>query len=106
MSEKLQPRPPIVKLLTLWVYDYDNTTKEPHDRVISHGIWETIEAGLEEKSTHFWRFYKLRCVMPFHQSISVGDTRTMYESTILALCHQVTIQHLPKVSEDQYLNKV
>lgn len=88
-----QRKEPTVKLLTLWMRDNGFEERQVSDSFICYGIWETFEV-LEEGNS---RVYTLRCVWPMHRDLKVGDERKMYELVILALCHQVKIQHLPKV---------
>lgn len=105
MKKLLKPK---VKLLTLWVLDWNYQSNQPSDNTISHGIWETIEVEVLENKTG--RVYTLVCVSPNHPSLKVGDKRRMYESVIIELCHRVVIRHLPKLksmirTERKKLNK-
>jgi len=85
-------RPVYITLLSFWMLN-DNAivAADPDEHVISHGIWRVI--SVEAKKG--WRYYTFDCIMPMHKSLIIGEKRTMNEQVIMAMCHPVTITHLP-----------
>jgi hypothetical protein len=88
---------PTIKLLTWWMIDPAFESRSPSDdsHIISHGIWEARSVFINEDS----RAYEFVCIMPHHDSIKIGDKRKMYEDVVLAMCHPVTLTHLPKLDK-------
>lgn len=85
---------PKIKLLTWWMLDKQfHQDKDSH--FLSCGIWETI--GVQE--TNQGRVYEFRCILPSSDGVQVNDKRKMHEDVIIALCHQVEINHLPKLKK-------
>ncbi len=89
---------PQIKLFTLWVLDssHENQLGDTNSEYyISRGIWETF--GVKE--TERGRFYTMRCVISHVKSLEVGKLMEMHEDSIIHLCHQIKIIHLPKINE-------
>ena len=84
-----------VKLLGLWALDdkYENPNFIS-DATICHGIWEVMGVKINDANN---RIYTMVCIAPSNSKIKIGDKRIMHEQTILHLCHEVKIIHLPKV---------
>lgn len=85
---------PTIKSLTWWTLDseYESKVSGTNTHVLGGGIWEARSAFINEDS----RAYEFVCVISFHADVKLGDTRKMYEDVVLALCHPVTLTHLPK----------
>jgi hypothetical protein len=81
---------PTIKLMKLFAlkekYDY----KFDAD-FICQGIWKT--QSVFYKDGH--RAYELVCVAPFYETVKRGDTRKMYEDTIIATCDRIEIVRTP-----------
>ncbi len=90
----------MVKLLTLWVLDDENSYNSDvvPSYIISNGIWETC--GVEEihvkGKTEIRRIYDLQCVQSYHKNLERGTVVKMQEELIIELCHEVKLIHLPK----------
>ena len=82
---------PLIKLFTWWMPNGKNL-------IIPDGIWETISvSGIDNK-----RNYVLRCICSFDREIKQGDKINHWEEVIILLCHQVKIEHLPKIDHKQW----
>lgn len=88
-------KPVFVKLLTLWMIDDEYQSTDLSPVIIGHGIWET--RGVDEINGD--RIYDLVCVTSYHKDLKVGDKRRMNEESIMVLCHEVKLIHLPKVNK-------
>lgn len=103
-AQKVWPTKPLVKLLTLWMWDkeYSGGVKQkPHEHIISFGIWEALSVEVNGE----YRVYTLRCVLPMHENLKFGEIRRMDETILLLLCHRVTIEHHAKEAADEFLLK-
>jgi hypothetical protein len=90
----LAESPVRIKLLTLWMMDKEFLQRDPSTHFISCGIWQTQSVFYDVDDN---RAYEFVCVWPMHKDLKFGDTRKMYEETILHMCHQIEITHLPKI---------
>lgn len=92
METAVKRSKPIIKLGTTWTTRWHNKKGEPHTVFISHGIWEACAVKKDKKEG---RIFTLKCVIPHHANLKVGDTRKMNEETLLYLCNPVTLNIYP-----------
>lgn len=91
--EQLLQLPAKVKLQKMWMMDQHHQSLIPSTYMISHGIWLTTSMFMYENK----RAFELTCIVSYHSKIKIGDTKRMYEGTIIAVCHEVELIHLPKI---------